>query len=125
MIMAVPAKSGAFVYAHNVSVLVDFYSMLLSANVVRQTPDLTILACEGLQLIVHELPEGIKVPPNSESPRESSIKLFFSVANLDVANQRLVELGGKTMQEVWSNPVFSVCNAVDPEGNIFQLREFK
>ena len=122
--MAGPAKSGAFLYAHDVSVLVDFYSMLLGAKSVRQTPDFTILACEGLQLIVHELPDGIDVPPSLELPRESSIKLFFSVESLEVANQRLIELGGKTMQEVWSNSLFSVRNAVDPEGNIFQLREF-
>lgn len=122
--MAGPAKSGAFLYAHDVSVLVEFYARLLGANVVRQTSDFTILACEGLQLIVHELPEGIDVPPSLESPRESSVKLFFSVANLDDANRQLVELGGETAQGMWNNPIFSVCNAVDPEGNIFQLREF-
>ena len=122
--MAGPAKSGAFLYAHDVSVLVAFYSMLLGVKVVRQTPDFTILACEGLRLIVHELPDGIDVPPSLEALRESAIKLFFSVESLAVANQRLIELWGKTMPEVWSNPLFSVCNAIDPEGNIFQLREF-
>jgi predicted enzyme related to lactoylglutathione lyase len=31
--------------------------------------------------------------------------------------------GGEVFTEPWEGPGFRVCNACDPEGNIFQVRE--
>ena len=33
------------------------------------------------------------------------------------------ELGGQVFDERWQGPGFAACNAMDCEGNVFQLRE--
>lgn len=42
---------------------------------------------------------------------------------LGEAARTAAALGGEVLPEQWTGPGFDVQNAVDPEGNIFQVRE--
>lgn len=60
----------------------------------------------------------ITSPPR---PREEyPIKLIFSVADLDAEQARFEELGVTMMRRPWG-----AYDAVDPEGNIFQISQSK
>lgn len=119
-----PAKSGAFIYAEDIKKLSDFYSTFLGMTLVRETKDLIVLSTEGLQLIVHVFPDDLSICNAPEFEKRNTIKLFFSVDSISNSRDKAKELGGLVYEKVWKNPIFSVCNAKDPEGNSFQIREF-
>ncbi|MCM1982713.1 hypothetical protein [Lyngbya confervoides] len=45
------------------------------------------------------------------------------VPSLSVARADAARLGGEVFNENWRGSGFVACNAMDPEGNVFQLRE--
>jgi predicted enzyme related to lactoylglutathione lyase len=56
-------------------------------------------------------------------PRESALRFFFTVPSLAVARSLSHGLGGDVALEQWQGPGFVVCDATDPEGNLFHVRE--
>jgi hypothetical protein len=91
------------------------------------TPDLTVLESEDIQLLVHQIPKHIaaeniiQVPPLRRE--NTALKFFFTVPSLVFARNEAARLGGEVFTENWQGPGFVVCNAMDPEGNVFQVRE--
>ena len=123
-----PARSGLFVYAKDVSRLAAFYQAVLGSTRVRETGEMVVLGSPGLQIVVHAMPPAIAAgvaiatPP---VPRDAAaLKFFFAVDALAASADVIVAHGGFVLPERYPGPGFVVCNAVDPEGNIFQLREF-
>ena len=47
----------------------------------------------------------------------------FLLDQCDAVGFALGALGGQLFDERWQGPGFVVCNAMDPEGNVFQVRE--
>jgi predicted enzyme related to lactoylglutathione lyase len=45
------------------------------------------------------------------------------VPSISAAQEAAHALGGEVLPEQWQGPGFVVRNALDPEGNIFQVRE--
>lgn len=113
-----PAHHGAIVYSNNLTRLSEFYVQLFSMKVIRETADFISLDKDGFNLIVHIPP--FSIPRSSVSP----IKLFFAVASIENAKERAIKLGGKALDGEWANPIFTVANIVDNEGNHIQIREF-
>lgn len=123
--MSGPAKSGAFIYAKDIALISNFYQEIIGMNQVHATDELVILNASGLQVIVHKLPPEVDatvVISNPPVERAASIKLFFTVGSIAETREKVKVLKGKVHSEVWQGPGFSVCNACDPEGNIFQIR---
>lgn len=121
-----PARAGAFLYAKDPERLASFYETLLPMFRVHATPELIVLQAPDLQLVVHAMPPEVASTVVIESPperRQSALKLFFTVASLAEARSTAARWGGEVLTEQWSGPGFRVCNACDPEGNIFQVRE--
>jgi len=118
--MSGPAKIGALIYGKNIEGLSTFYIELLGMIKLRETNEFISLDANGLNIIIHEFPAD--VPTNFD--RQNTVKLFFSVNSLENSHAKVKELGGLVHKGVWKSPIFSVCNVSDPEGNIFQLREF-
>ena len=56
-------------------------------------------------------------------PLKPGTRLFFTVPSIAAARSVAAALGGEVFTEQWKGPGFTVCNAMDPEGNIFQVRE--
>lgn len=125
--MTGPARAGLFIYAHDLPRLADFYQTLLSMNRVHASAERVILSSPDLQIVVHALPASLTASLTLAVPavrrEEAAYKFFVTVASLSDAAQCAAALGGEVLAERWQGPGFTVCNAVDPEGNIFQLRE--
>lgn len=126
--MAGPAKAGLFLYAKDLQRLTQFYQTLLSMQLLHQTAELAVLQSESLQLVVHAWPAPVAASMQISEPPElrnnSALKFFASVTNLRAAREQAAALGGAIWEEMYQGPGFQVCNANDPEGNIFQVREF-
>lgn len=116
--MSGPAKYGALVYSNDINALAKFYTELFAMQIVRQTTELVSLLKDGFNIVIH-------IPPATmPQPEFNSVKLFLTVDNIKTAQAKAVALGGQSLAGVWSNPLFSVANIVDPDGNHVQLREF-
>lgn len=125
--MSGPARAGLFVYATDVERLATFYAELLGMVRAHATPQMMVLRSPDLQLVVHAMPPeraaqvSIAAPP---VPRDhAAIKFFHTVSSLSQARDTAAALGGAVWPQQYHGPGFTVCNAVDPEGNIFQVRE--
>jgi predicted enzyme related to lactoylglutathione lyase len=115
------------VYAKDLPRMAAFYQSVLTLAPVHESPELVVLRAPGIELLLHAIPPhiaagiDITVPP---VPREEvALKFFFTVSSLALAAEAAARHGGEVLAAQWQGPGFSVRNAVDPEGNIFQLRE--
>jgi predicted enzyme related to lactoylglutathione lyase len=125
--MAGPARAGLFIYAKDLGNLAAFYEKLLGLARVRATDELVILNSADFQIIVHAMPGHVARKTQASSPPairdNAASKFFYTVPSLSEAQAVADSLGGQVLPEQWRGPGFVVRNAVDPEGNIFQLRE--
>jgi predicted enzyme related to lactoylglutathione lyase len=125
--MSGPARAGLFIYAKDLSRLAGFYESLLGMSRVHSAGDLVVLRTPDIQLTLHAIPTAIAASITISSPPEkredAALKFFFTVPSIAEAVAKAPALGGEVLPEQWQGPGFRVCNAVDPEGNIFQVRE--
>jgi len=125
--MAHPARAGAFIYAKNLERVAGFYETLLSMVRLHTGAELIVLESADMQLVVHAMPSDIAATVVIATPpklrRQTAVKLFFTVASLNEARTVAARLGGQVFTEEWQGSGFRVCNASDPEGNVFQVRE--
>lgn len=119
---------GIFIYAKDIERLAAFYSAVLGLPLRHRKADMLVLAAEGVQLVIHQIPAeialGIEIASPPQKRDHAALKFFCSVPSLAEAQARAVEWGGEVMPQQWQGPGFVVRNACDPEGNIFQLREY-
>ena len=125
--MSGPAHAGLFLYAKDLDRLAGFYESFLVMARLHASDELVVLQSQDVQLIVHQTPPHIAssititIPP---TPREdSALKFFFTVPSISNARSMAAELGGEVLDKVYQGRGFRACNAWDPEGNIFQVRE--
>lgn len=125
--MSSPAKAGLFIYAKDLPRLAGFYESFLGMSRVHATSDLVVLRSPDIQLTVHAIPPAIAASISVSRPParrdNAALKFFFTVPSIAEAAANAPALGGEVLPEQWQGPGFRVCNAVDPEGNIFQVRE--
>lgn len=125
--------AGAMVYAKDAERLAQFYAAVLqlARNAEESEPQhgYLVLEARGFQLVVHAIPPAyaaeieIQVPP--EAREECALKFFFTVHDLQHAREVADELGGRLDLQAWEAPRYWYCNGIDPEGNVFQLRQMK
>jgi predicted enzyme related to lactoylglutathione lyase len=125
--MPASGKAGLFLYAKDLPRLAAFYETLLGMTRVHASAELVVLRSPDIELVVHVIPAAIAATITIASPprrRESTaLKFFFTVPSIETTRAAAPSLGGEVLTEQWKGPGFRVCNAVDPEGNIFQVRE--
>jgi predicted enzyme related to lactoylglutathione lyase len=125
--MPSPAKSGLFLYAKDLNRLAGFYEAVLGMSRLHASEEMTVLQSQDVQLIVHQIPShiaaGITITSPPELREDCALKFFFTVPSMELVRSIAVELGGKMLDQVYQGPGFRMCNACDPEGNIFQVRE--
>lgn len=125
--MSAPARAGVFIYAKDPDRLSAFYRAVLGLAVAHRTGEMAVLRSPDLELVVHAMPPQLAERISITSPPQlrdtAAIKFFATVESLAAAQASAGELGGRVFQEQWRGPGFVVCNASDPEGNIFQLRQ--
>lgn len=125
--MSGPARAGLFVYAKNLVRLAEFYESLLGMTRRHSSAELVVLDSPDIQITVNAIPgiiaESIVISEPPVRREGSAYKFFFTVPSLEAAGAAAAALGGEVLPEEWRGPGFRVRNVVDPEGNIFQLRE--
>lgn len=125
--MSGPAKAGLFIYAKDLSRLAGFYESLLGLSRSHSAVDLVILRSPDIELTLHAIPAAIAATISITSPperrEEAALKFFFTVPSIAEVAAMAPSLGGEALPGQWQGPGFRVCNVVDPEGNIFQVRE--
>ncbi|MDX1536541.1 VOC family protein [Arsukibacterium sp.] len=117
--MSGPQKSGVIVYSNNIKRLSDFYTGMFNLTLLRETDDFISVGDSDFNIVIHTPP--IEIPEH----HFNTVKIFLTVESLEEARGRVEKLGGEALAGEWSNPVFSVCNISDPDGNHIQIREFK
>jgi predicted enzyme related to lactoylglutathione lyase len=127
--MVGPARAGGFVYALDLERMTRFYEAMFGMQRLHDDAEHVVLQSADLQLVVHAIPARyaaqitLSQPPE---PREDqALKLFFSVSSLAQARSVAAAHGGSVDARIWQGPGFDAANAIDPEGNILQVREWR
>jgi predicted enzyme related to lactoylglutathione lyase len=122
-----PAQAGLFIYAKDLERLAAFYESIAGMARLHQTDELAVLESPDIQLLIHRIPPHLAAEITIESPpvrrEDTALKFFFTVTSLSEARIKAARLGGEVFNENWPGSGFVACNACDPEGNIFQVRE--
>lgn len=126
--MPQPARAGLFIYAKDLERVARFYEAIAGMRRLRSDAELVVLDNADIQLLVHLIPAQfaakvlIATPPQRRE--QTALKFFLTVPGLASARELAASLGGEVFMEGWQGPGFTACNAMDPEGNVFQAREF-
>jgi predicted enzyme related to lactoylglutathione lyase len=116
----------AMLYVKDLERMKRFYSGLLGVEPTNQnwTDVWATFDTGGFRFALHAIPReiaqriDITSPP---SPREKDpVKLIFEVKDVESERARLESLGSRTLRRPWQQPG-EACDAVDPEGNVFQI----
>lgn len=117
---------GALLYVKNLKRMRKFYSEILQAEPTNQEwTDAWASFDEGaVRFALHAIPADIAANVEIASPprprEDGVVKLIFEVEDVEAVHLRLEALGVQTIRRPWQKPGIA-CDAVDPEGNIFQI----
>ena len=127
--MSYDSRIGAVLFAKNLDQVATFYSLVLGLTEASRDGDHILLESSGFQLVVHRILGGhteaaeITVPPARR--RTAAFKPVFFVPS--ISRLRVVaEANGGFMEPAdreWSFNGVTVCDGLDPEGNVIQFRE--
>lgn len=116
-----PAQFGAILYASNTKTLADFYCQTFGFTSQHANSERHILRTQGMQLIIHQFPHFVTLG-EQRAARKNTLKLFFTTDDIERCKATIERLGGQLLHGTWQGPGFTLANALDPEGNPFQLR---
>lgn len=103
-----------------------FYAEMLGAEPTNQhwTNAWATFDTGCAELTLHAIPTNIAEMIKIECPpvprEDEPVKLIFEVRDVEGERERLESLGIRTVRRHWQQPG-EACDAIDPEGNIFQL----
>jgi len=127
--MTYQSRTGAVLFAKSLDRIADFYSVVLGLTEASRDEEHILLESPGFQLVVHRIPGNraamveIAVPPVRRSAAAFKPVFFVpSIASVRVA----AEAHGGVMEPVekeWSFNGVTVCDGMDPEGNVVQFHE--
>lgn len=123
-----PARAGLMLYAKDIDRLERFYRDIAGMRRLHADAHIVVLESPDIQLVLHVIPAHIAVDIEIATPPQrrenTALKFFFSVdGTLDALALRIAALGGALFDERWHGPGFVAANAMDPEGNVFQVRQ--
>ena len=117
---------GALLYVKDLERMRRFYSAILDAEPTNQEwTDVWASFDNGaVRFALHAIPADIAANIEVASPprprEDGAVKLIFEMEDVEAARLRLESLGAQTIRRPWQKPGIA-CDAVDPEGNIFQI----
>lgn len=125
-----PHHGGAVIYAKELKRLADFYERVVGMRVCHIAKDHVMLESGAFQLVILQVPPRVAktitvtVPPTRRE--DTPIKPVFFVESIARARQIAPECGGmvNAARREWSFDSVTVCDGCDPEGNVFQLRQY-
>ena len=122
-------KPSAVVFAKDIAALANFYKQVAEMAEVNADRDHIVLDEGGFQLVIHAIPKKIAaqiqiaVPPQLRE--DTPIKICLPVTSIEHARTAAAALGGQVgaKSKEWEARGFRACDAHDPEGNVFQVRQ--
>lgn len=116
----------AILYVKDLERMRLFYSQMLGASPTNRgwTDAWATFETGGARFSLHAIPADIAksiVIESPPTPREQhAVKLIFEVKDVEAERGRLESLGVQLLRRPWQKPG-EACDAVDPEGNVFQI----
>jgi catechol 2,3-dioxygenase-like lactoylglutathione lyase family enzyme len=122
------SRVGAVIYAKDMDRVAAFYSAVLGLQPADRDEKHVVLESRGFQLVILRIPRKIAstievaVPPVRRS--DAAIKPVFFVPSIVAARTSAASCGGalNPADKEWSFDGFTVCDGLDPEGNVIQFR---
>ena len=122
-------RSGVVLYAKDLDRVVAFYSAVLGFQASDRDESHVVLESRSAQLVVVRIPDriassiDISVPPARRA--DAAIKPFFMVPSVAAARASAEAFGGmvNSPDKEWTFQGCTVCDGLDPEGNVIQMRE--
>jgi predicted enzyme related to lactoylglutathione lyase len=117
---------GALLYVKDLERMRRFYSELFGTSPTNQDWKDTWAAFDmgAVRFALHAIPSNIAAKIEIASPpvaRETEpLKLIFEVDDVEAVRAKVEGLGAQTIRRAWQKPGVA-CDAIDPEGNIFQI----
>jgi catechol 2,3-dioxygenase-like lactoylglutathione lyase family enzyme len=127
--MSYKSRTGAVLFAKSPDRVAAFYSVVLGLSEASRDDDHILLESAGFQLVVHRIiVEGsaareVTVPPTRRAT--AAFKPVFFVPSISRLRGVVEEHGGvmEPADREWSFNGVTVCDGLDPEGNVIQFRE--
>jgi catechol 2,3-dioxygenase-like lactoylglutathione lyase family enzyme len=123
------SRTGAVLFANKLDQVAAFYSNVLGLREANRDDDHILLESPGFQLVVHRItaPTATSVELSEPPVRRAAaaFKPVFFVHSLATARTIANTYGGamEPGDKEWSFNGVVVCDALDPAGNVIQLRE--
>jgi catechol 2,3-dioxygenase-like lactoylglutathione lyase family enzyme len=120
-----PGRVSAVLYVKDLEKVTSFYSAVLRQPLVYRDAYHAVLRCGIFALDIHQLPAHAAAGNESATREAAAVKLSFPVDSIPRARQAAVAHGGELdpAPPRWVIEQQKICDARDPEGNVFQLRE--
>jgi catechol 2,3-dioxygenase-like lactoylglutathione lyase family enzyme len=123
------SRTGAVLFAMALDRMATFYSAVLGLTEANRDDEHIVLESPGFQLVVHRIPGDrattveIAVPPVRRA--SAAFKPVFFVPNIARIRGVVETYGGvmEPLEQEWSFNGVTVCDGLDPEGNVIQFRE--
>ncbi|MDQ8021478.1 MAG: VOC family protein [Moraxellaceae bacterium] len=123
------ATVSLIIYAKDVDKVADFYTQVLSLQVLEQDAGFVLLGDATMEIAIVRMPADIAArvlittPP--ELREETPLKHSFLVTDLATTRERAIAAGGgtQTPDTAWAWRGQRHLDGFDPEGNVVQFRE--
>lgn len=122
--------AGAVIYTADIDRLLAFYVTVLGFREAERKSDYVVLEANAFQLVLLRTEEAAGLSPKlgaEPSPRRSgaAIKPVFLVSSIAAARAAAPDFGGRlnSSRHEWRFGAHRVCDGLDPDGNVIQLRE--
>ncbi|MBX9784528.1 MAG: hypothetical protein K2X48_17810 [Chitinophagaceae bacterium] len=115
------------IYTFDVNLLRDFYVNHFNLSILEEIKDEWVLLRAGhCSIGLHRVGEAYR-NSNIQTQSETNIKLVFETTeDLSALREQLLSKGVAMRNiKTFDNYPFWVCDGVDPEGNVFQLKKAK
>jgi catechol 2,3-dioxygenase-like lactoylglutathione lyase family enzyme len=120
--------AGAVIYAKDMERVAAFYSTVLGLPVVERDDEHVRLESPALQLVVLRMPTDLAATVTITEPparrANAAIKPVFFVAGIADLRRTVGAMGGAMngAELEWEFDGWTVCDGLDPEGNVIQFR---
>lgn len=127
--MSYQSRTGAVLFAQSLDRVATFYSIVLGLNEKNRDVDHVLLESPGFQLVVHRITRGGPAAGDTAGAptrrAEAAFKPVFFVPSISRLRGVAATHGGimEPADREWSFNGVTVCDAIDPEGNVIQFRE--
>jgi len=112
--------NGGVIFVKDLARMAAFYGDVLGLKPIESAQSWVQFEAGGSTLGLHAIPKPVADQIEISSPpvarERNPVKLVFAVESLEVERERLGQLGVTLLERPWGN-----IDAVDPEGNVFQL----